>query len=105
MNTPNQNHTQAQNETKPVIDLLAHRLNTRNDDITDDHDFIDTIDTITLRATGILEVMANLMTESSRNRDSFINQDAMYWTLQSAINEIKDINTIVNFYVKSKSKA
>jgi hypothetical protein len=105
MTTNNPQAQTEQTQTKPIIDLLEHRLYIKGDDITNDLDFINTFDMMTTRATGILEVMADYMTKTSGSSDKWINHDAMYYSLQSAINEIKDASAVVNAYVKSKRQA
>jgi len=92
-------------QTKPTIDVLSYRLNWKHDDITSDHDFINTFDMMTRRAISLLEVMAGYMAKTSQSKDDFIDADAMYYTLQTAINEIKDVKAVTNAYVDSKNKA
>ena len=96
--------TQAQTDQKQstfVTVNFNHRL-TYNADIGSVTALVDTVDSMTLRATSILDVMAAHINDS-RNHCSTINTDILYWVLQSAINEVKDINAVVNAYVDSQA--
>ena len=104
MTTNNKAQTE-QTQTNPTIDLLAHRLYIQGDDITNDNDFINTFDMMTTRATSMLEVMAGYMLKTSESTDKWIDHNAMFYSLQSAINEIKDIKAVTSAYVDSKRKA
>lgn len=100
--TTNNPHAQTeQNRPIPVTVNFSHRL-TYNADIGSVTDLVDTVDNMTLRATSILDVMAAHINDS-RKHCSTINTDILYWALQSAINEIKDINAVVNAYVESQT--
>jgi 16S rRNA G527 N7-methylase RsmG len=105
MNTSNTQAQTEQTQTNPTIDVLSYRLCYKDNDITNDHDFINTFDTMTTRAIALLEVMAGYMAKTSQSKDDFIDADAMYYTLQTAINEIKDVKAVTNAYVDSKHKA
>lgn len=98
--TTNNPHAQTEQST-PVTVNFSHRL-TYNADIGNTTDLLDTVDSMTSRATSVLDVMAAHINDS-RNHCSTINTDILYWALQSAINEIKDINAVVNAYAESQA--
>lgn len=92
----------AQNDqSTPVTVNFSHRL-TYNAEIGNTTDLVDTVDSMTARATSVLDVMAAHINDS-RNHCSTINTDILYWALQSAINEVKDINAVVNAYAESQA--
>ncbi|MEI6706232.1 MAG: hypothetical protein WCK96_03735 [Methylococcales bacterium] len=104
MPTNNQAQTE-QTQTSPTIDVLTHRLSYKDDDITNENDFINTFDMMTSRAISLLEIMAGYMMKTSESKDKWIDTDAMYYSLQTAINEIKDVQAVTSAYVDSKRKA
>jgi hypothetical protein len=105
MNTSNNQAQTEQTQTKPTIDVLSYRLSYKHDDITSENDFINTFDTMTNRAISLLEIMAGYMTKTSQSKDEWIDTDSMYYSLQTAINEIKDIKAVTSAYVEANSKA
>ncbi len=105
MNTSNTQAQTEQTQTNPTIDVLSYRLSYKHDDITRENDFINTFDTMTSRAISLLEIMADYMTKTSQCNDKWIETDAMYYSLQTAINEIKDVKAVTSAYVDSKRKA
>jgi hypothetical protein len=98
--TANNPHAKTDQST-PVTVNFSHRL-TYNAEIGNTNDLVDTVDSMTARATSVLDVMAAHINDS-RNHCSTINTDILYWALQSAINEIKDINAVVNAYADSQA--
>ncbi len=104
MTTNNQAQTE-QTQTNPTIDVLSYRLCYKDDDITSDTDFTNTFDTMTTRAIGLLEMMAEYMAKTDESKDRWINCQAMYYSLQTAINEIKDVKAVTSAYVEAKRKA
>lgn len=105
MNTSKTQDQTDQIQTKPALDVLSYRLNCKDDDITSENDFINTFDTMTTRAIALLVIMAGYMAKTSQSKDDYIDANAMYYSLQTAINEIKDIQAVTSAYVEAKHKA
>jgi hypothetical protein len=102
--TTNNPHAQTeQNQPIPFTVDFRHRLSDKKADVANNIlDLVNTVGCMSIRATSVLDVMAAHLLDSS-NAGSTINKYTLYWALQSAINEIRDINAVVNAYVDSQA--
>ena len=92
-----QSNTQAQTE-QPIQKLkpnFEHRLSIFGDDATA-HALNGAIDTLALQATNVLTLVSgNFLGEEAAPRSS---DDVIFWSIESAINTIKDMQALVRAF-------
>jgi len=76
---------------------FSHLLHDTDSDLSKIFHVVDTVDTMTSRATSILHLLSGNFADANYRQDD----ETIYYTLMAAINEIKSINAVVNAYAKN----
>lgn len=81
---------------KPAIVNFKHRLIRKDADVTNIIDLVDTVDDMTYRTAGVLEVLSRYILNSQSNE--ILDKESIYGAIQSAIKDINDLSAVVNTY-------
>lgn len=92
--------TMSQNNSAPKKSLtvnFSHLLVDKDDDLSNILDLNNNVSIMTTRATSILQMLASGFCEAKYRQDD----EAIYFTIMAAINEIKSIDAIVDAYTSN----